>query len=138
MIKKSPHSQKLPIPIEHQLTLLILQIGPRHIEWNPDLFGIPLQVDKQGTILRLRPGLNRPFAQGLQRIWNHEPKIEINRVPKPLAPRASPVWIVKGKQPRLRLLILQAAVLTLKSLRKSQCCLCWCCECGTDIPVRRR
>src|SRR5579859_1541194 len=100
--------------------MLLRQIDPRHVQRNSCLLRIALQIRLQRTIFRLCPRFNRSLGQSLQLVGNHEIEIEINRVPKSLAARASAIRIVEGKQPRLRLLIPQVAELTFKSLRKAQ------------------
>ena len=124
VIEKSAHPQKLSLAVEHQILVLVLQVSPRHIQRNPRLLGIALQIGKQRTILGLGPGLNRTVSERLHLVRNHQIEIEVDRIPKSLAPRASPIRIVERKQPRLRLLIPQVAVLALKPLRKPQCLAC--------------
>ena len=127
--KESAHPQKLPLAAKHEIFVFIVQIRPWRIEGNARLLGITLQIGEQRTILRLRPRLNRTFRQALDLVRNDEVEIEINRIPKPLTPRASSVGIIKRKKSWLRLLITQATVLALKPLRETE----W----GTDTPIRR-
>src|SRR5579863_1118273 len=98
--------------------MFLLKIGPRYVERNPRLLGVPLQIGEQRTILRLGPGLNRAFRQCLQLVRDDEIKIEIDRVAESLAPRARAVRIVKRKEPRLWLFIAHIALLALKTLRE--------------------
>src|SRR5580693_7155556 len=120
MSKESAHAQKLAFAVQHQIALFFFQIDPRHIQRNARRLGVAFQIRKQRTILRLRPRLNRSLSQSLQLVRNDQVEIEIDRVPKPLAPRARPIRIVEGKKPRLRLLVPQTALLALKPLREAE------------------
>src|SRR3984893_864501 len=120
MIEESTNSQKLPLAVENQVSVFRLEVHPRYIERNPRLFGIAFQVRKKRTVLRLGPRLNGAIGQGLNPVWNDQIEIEVDRVPKSLAPRTRSVRIVEGEKPRFRLLITQVAFLALEPLRETQ------------------
>src|SRR5262249_23628017 len=58
-----------------------------------------------------------------------EIEIEVDRVPKSLTLRTSPIRIVERKKPRLRLLVADIAGFALKPLRKAK-------PCGAGAPAR--
>src|SRR6202008_2631370 len=87
---------------------------------------------EERPVFRLRPRLNRTLAQSLHLVGNDEVKVEVDRIAESLAARARPIRIVEGKQPGLRLLIAQIAVLALEPLREAQCG----CLGGAGAPAR--
>src|ERR1039458_298267 len=93
-----------------------LQSPPRHVERNLRLFREALHLRKYRTVLRLVPWIDRPVAQRLGFIRNHQVEIEVNRVAKSLAARASSVRIIERKQTRLRILVAASAVLAFEAL----------------------
>src|ERR1700722_13430352 len=102
-----------------QFLLFRFQFKPRDVERNRTGTRETLKFGKQGSILRFSPRFDRAFVQGLSLIWNHQVKIEINRVTESLAARTSSIRIVERKQSRFGLIVTAAVALTFKTLGKA-------------------
>ena len=73
-----------------------------------------------GRYLGLVQGSMAPWFKRLGFVRYDQVKIEIDGVAEALAARTRAVWIVERKQPRLRLLIAEIALLAFEALGKTQ------------------
>ncbi len=116
-LKKSVHSHVAGfcVALEHLILLRGAQISEGNV--HGDLIGARefSQFHKHGAVARLVLWLNRAFVERFAAIGNYQIDIEIDRVSKSLAARASAIGIVEREQPRFGLLVDRAAGLALEA-----------------------
>src|SRR2546423_1901248 len=120
VIKKAPDAFVFAFTFDNLLLLFWVKIGPGSIEWNSSLAGKAFQLGCVWPVFRFRPRFNQSFIDSLGWIRDDEVEIKINRISKTLAARTCPERIVKRKQPRLRLFILQMTTLALETMGEAQ------------------
>ncbi len=89
---------------------------PRDVQADPPLPGRPLQFREVRAVVRLRPGLDGPLLHRLRLIRHDQIQVQLDDVAEAVAGRAGAERVVEGEQPRLRILVLDAAAPALEPL----------------------
>src|SRR5262249_38422045 len=116
MIEESADAREFAVAIDDDLLLIGIQVTPGYVEGNFRLLGVALEFREQRAVLRLGPGLNGPFVQGLRLVGNDKVEIEIDGISETLAAWACAVRIVEREKAWLRFLVAKAVALALKAL----------------------
>ena len=95
------------------------QFAERHIHVNAAAARSLFEVGEVCAIARLCPRLNGALMQRFTLIRDNQIRIEVNGVTESLASRARAKGIVKGEKLRFWIFIPDAALFTLKGLRKA-------------------
>ncbi len=101
------------------------QVGPRHVQPDAAVARRAFQVSEVRPVVRLAPRLDGVVLDRTRRVRHHEIDIEFDDVAESVAGRARAERIVEREQPRLRILVGDAAGSTLEAL-------------GEDVELRRR
>src|SRR6188474_3494900 len=100
------------------MSLLIRQVGPRHVETDTAFAGGALQIRQLRAIVRLAPGFNRSLVDRLRWIGHHEPHVELDDIAEAVARWTCPERIVEREQTWLRRLVGDAARPALEPFRE--------------------
>ena len=120
ILEESAHAQELSFPIQNKFLLRWLELCPGTSSGIPACLAKRFISVNTRPVFRLVPRIDRSFAQRFRLVRNHQVEIEVNRVAESLASRTRAIGIVERKQPRLRLLVAQIAVLAFEALGEPQ------------------
>ena len=119
VIKESAHPRKAAFAADNHPLVLRIECCPGRVERNFHLLSKALQLGVERTVLRLGPGLDSTLSQSLGLVGNDQVEIEVNGVAETLATRARAIRTIEREQPRLGLLVADAAVLALEAIRET-------------------
>ena len=101
---------------DDEVLLLVGQVLPRHVEKHLRLLRRALQLRELRAVVRLGPRLDRALLDRLLRIRHDEIHVELDDVAEAVAGRAGAERVVEREQPRLRILVRDAAGAALEAL----------------------
>src|ERR1019366_112206 len=111
---------KLVVAFDENVAVGLGQVAPGDVEWNAGAARVALHLGAEGTVLGLRPWLDRTLIQGEGWIGDDEVHVEVDGVAEALALRTRAVWIVKGEETRLGLVVREMTVLAFEALRETE------------------
>ena len=108
------------VALDDERALLVGQIDPRHVEPDARLARRALQLRQLRAVVRLAPRLDGALVDRLRRIGHDQIHVELDDVAEAVAGRAGAERVVEREQPRLRLLVGDAAGAAFEPLGEHQ------------------
>jgi hypothetical protein len=104
------------VAFDDEVPLFVGEFAPGDVEPELRLLRCPFQLGELGPVVRLAPWLDRVLIDRLQRVWDHQRHVQLDDVAETMAGRTGAERIVEGEQPRLRILVRNAAGAALEAL----------------------
>ena len=107
---------RVAVAFDDEALFLVGELRPRDVEGDLRLLRRALQLGELRAIVRLAPRLDGAFLDRLRRIGHHQIHVELDDVAEAVAGRAGAERVVEREQPRLRILVRDAALPALEAL----------------------
>ena len=104
------------VAVDDDLPLGVGHLAPRRVERHAEALGLFLQRRELGAVVRLGPRLHGALAQRLRLVRHDEVQVELDDVAEAVARRAGAERVVEREEPRLRVLVRDAALAALEPL----------------------